>query len=88
MVRGPILDSQGRAIPANVVTERTNLIGARNYRGGLPDADPNLSFIPSERRGIAGLQGKFQEMMQTHVGIAAAVYWAITEGAEIGRAHV
>ena len=85
MVRGPILDSQGRAIPANVVTERTNLIGARNYRGGLPDADPNLSFIPSERRGIAGLQGKFQEMMQTHVGIAAAVYWAITEGAALPK---
>ncbi len=85
MVRGPILDSQGRVIPTAQVTERTNLIGARNYRGGLPDADANLSFIPSERRGIAGLQGKFQEMMQTHVGIASAVYWAITEGAALPK---
>lgn len=85
MVRGPILDSQGRVIPTAQVTERTNLIGARNYRGGLPDADANLSFIPSDRRGIAGLQGKFQEMMQTHVGIASAVYWAITEGASLPK---
>jgi hypothetical protein len=85
MVRGPILDSQGREIPTAQVTERTNLIGARNYRGGLPDADANLSFIPSERRGIAGLQGKFQEMMTTHVGIASAVYWAITEGAALPK---
>jgi len=85
MVRGPILDSQGREIPTAQVTERVNLIGARNYRGGLPDADANLSFIPSERRGIAGLQGKFQEMMTTHVGIASAVYWAITEGAALPK---
>jgi len=85
MVRGPILDSQGREIPTAQVTERTNLIGARNFRGGLPDADANLSFIPSDRRGIAGLQGKFQEMMQTHVGIASAVYWAITEGAALPK---
>ena len=85
VTRGPILDSQGRAIPSGAAVERTNLIGARNYRGGLPDADANLSFIPSERRGIAGLQGKFQEMMQTHVGIAAAVYWAITEGAALPK---
>lgn len=84
MVR-PIVDSRGNAISSEQVAERTNIIGARNFRGGLPDADANLSFVPMDRRGIGGLQGKFQEMMQTHVGIAAAVYWAITEGAALPK---
>jgi hypothetical protein len=84
MVR-PIVDSRGNVISGEQVAERTNIIGARNFRGGLPDADANLSFVPMDRRGVAGLQGKFQEMMQTHVGIAAAVYWAITEGAALPK---
>lgn len=84
MVR-PIVDSRGNVISGQQVAERTNIIGARNFRGGLPDADANLSFVPMDRRGVAGLQGKFQEMMQTHVGIAAAVYWAITEGAALPK---
>lgn len=84
MVR-PIVDSRGNVISSEQVSERTNIIGARNYRGGLPDADANLSFIPTDRRGIAGLQGKFQEMLTTHVGIASAAYWAITEGAALPK---
>ena len=84
MVR-PIVDSRGNVISSEQVSERTNIIGARNYRGGLPDADANLSFIPTDRRGIAGLQGKYQEMLTTHVGIASAAYWAITEGAALPK---
>ena len=81
----PIVDSRGNVISSEQVSERTNIIGARNYRGGLPDADANLSFIPTDRRGIAGLQGKYQEMLTTHVGIASAAYWAITEGAALPK---
>ena len=64
---------------------RVNMAGARNARAGLPDADPNLTFLPMDRRGVGGLPGKYQEMMQTHVGIAAAVYWAITEGSALPK---
>lgn len=64
---------------------RVNMSGARNARGGLPDADPNLTFLPMDRRGVGGLPGKYQEMMQTHVGIAAAVYWAINEGSALPK---
>ena len=56
MVR-PIVDSRGNVISGQQVAERTNIIGARNFRGGLPDADANLSFVPMDRRGVAGLQG-------------------------------
>jgi hypothetical protein len=38
-----------------------------------------------DRRGVGGLPGKYQEMMQTHVGIAAAVYWAINEGSALPK---
>lgn len=81
----PIRDSRGNVISADRATLGTNLISARNFRGGLPDADPNLSFIPMDRRGIGGLAGKYREMMETHVGIGAAVYWAITEGASLPK---
>ena len=56
MVR-PIVDSRGNVISGQQVAERTNIIGARNFRGGLPDADANLSFVPMDQRGVAGLQG-------------------------------
>ena len=59
MVR-PIVDSRGNVISGEQVAERTNIIGARNFRGGLPDADANLSFVPMDRRGVAGLQGMAQ----------------------------
>lgn len=81
----PILDSRGQPISAERLAQGTNLIAARNYRGGLPDADPNLSFIPMDRRGVAGLSGTYQEMMQTLPVIAAAVSWAITEGAALPK---
>jgi hypothetical protein len=77
------LDSRGNAISADIVSRNVSIIGARNFRGGLPDADPNLSFRNTDRRGIGGLSGKFREMMETHVGIAAAVYWSIVEGAAL-----
>jgi hypothetical protein len=63
----------------------TNLISARNFLGGLPDADANLALLPMERRGVAGLVGLYREMMDTHVGISAAVYWAITEAASLPK---
>ena len=85
MVRGPILDSRGQVIGRQSATERTNLVAARNFLGGLPDSDPNLSFIPMDRRGVAGLAGKYREMLETHVGIGSAVYWAITEGAALPK---
>lgn len=81
----PLRDSRGNVISADRAALGTNLISARNFRGGLPDADPNLSFIPMDRRGIGGLAGKYREMMETHVGIGAAVYWAITEGASLPK---
>jgi len=64
---------------------RVNMSGARNARGGLPDADPNLTFLPMDRRGVGGLPGKYAEMMQTHVGIASACYWAINEGSALPK---
>jgi len=63
----------------------TNLISARNFLGGLPDADANLALLPMERRGVGGLVGLYREMMDTHVGISAAVYWAITEAASLPK---
>jgi hypothetical protein len=81
----PLRDSRGNVISADRAALGTNLISARNFRGGMPDADPNLSFIPMDRRGIGGLAGKYREMMETHVGIGAAVYWAITEGASLPK---
>jgi hypothetical protein len=38
-----------------------------------------------ERRGVGGLVGLYREMMDTHVGISAAVYWAITEAASLPK---
>lgn len=85
MVR-PVVGNNG-TIPmtAAQAAARVNMSGARNARGGLPDADPNLTFLPMDRRGVGGLPGKYQEMMQTHVGIAAAVYWAINEGSALPK---
>lgn len=81
----PILPNGAIPMTAAQASARVNMSGARNARGGLPDADPNLTFLPTDRRGVGGLPGKYQEMMQTHVGIAAAVYWAITEGAALPK---
>jgi len=85
MVR-PVVSNNG-TIPmtAAQAAARVNMSGARNARGGLPDADPNLTFLPMDRRGVGGLPGKYQKMMQTHVGIAAAVYWAINEGSALPK---
>ena len=81
MVKAQILDSRGNPISSERLKTGTNLISARNFLGGLPDADANLALLPMERRGVAGLVGLYREMMDTHVGISAAVYWAITEAA-------
>lgn len=85
MVRGQILDSRGNPISSDRLKQGTNLISARNFLGGLPDADANLALLPMERRGVAGLVGLYREMMDTHVGISAAVYWAITEAASLPK---
>lgn len=85
MVRGQILDSRGNPISSDRMRTGTNLISARNFLGGLPDADANLALLPMERRGVAGLVGLYREMMDTHVGISAAVYWAITEAASLPK---
>jgi len=61
-------------------------MGVRNFKGGFPDADPNTTFGPYQRRGTGGsVTGKFQEMMQTHSGIASAVYWSITEASALPK---
>jgi len=61
-------------------------MGVRNFKGGFPDADPNSTFGPYQRRGTGGsVSGKYQEMMQTHSGIASAVYWSITEAASLPK---
>jgi hypothetical protein len=61
-------------------------MGVRNFKGGFPDADPNSTFGPYQRRGTGGsVTGKYQEMMQTHSGIASAVYWSITEAASLPK---
>ena len=81
----PVLANGVIPMTAAQASARVNMSGARNARGGLPDADPNLTFLPMDRRGVGGLPGKYQEMMQTHVGIAAAVYWAINEGSALPK---
>ena len=81
----PVLTNGVIPMTAAQASARVNMSGARNARGGLPDADPNLTFLPMDRRGVGGLPGKYQEMMQTHVGIAAAVYWAINEGSALPK---
>jgi hypothetical protein len=61
-------------------------MGVRNFIGGFPDADPNSTFGPYQRRGSGGsVTGKYQEMMQTHSGIASAVYWSITEASSLQK---
>ena len=79
------MDSRGNPISSERLKTGTNLISARNFLGGLPDADANLALLPMERRGVAGLVGLYREMMDTHVGISAAVYWAITEAASLPK---
>jgi hypothetical protein len=65
---------------------RVNVMGVRNFKGGFPDADPNSTFGPYQRRGTGGsVSGKYQEMMQTHSGIASAVYWSITEASSLPK---
>ena len=81
----PVLANGVIPMTAAQASARVNMSGARNARGGLPDADPNLTFLPMDRRGVGGLPGKYQEMMQTHVGIASAVYWAINEGSALPK---
>ena len=85
MVKAQILDSRGNPISSERLKTGTNLISARNFLGGLPDADANLALLPMERRGVGGLVGLYREMMDTHVGISAAVYWAITEAASLPK---
>ena len=79
------MDSRGNPISSERMKTGTNLISARNFLGGLPDADANLALLPMERRGVGGLVGLYREMMDTHVGISAAVYWAITEAASLPK---
>lgn len=79
------MDSRGNPISSERLKTGTNLISARNFLGGLPDADANLALLPMERRGVGGLVGLYREMMDTHVGISAAVYWAITEAASLPK---
>ena len=81
----PVLANGVIPMTAAQASARVNMSGARNARGGLPDADPNLTFLPMDRRGVGGLPGKYAEMMQTHVGIAAACYWAINEGSALPK---
>ena len=81
----PVLANGTIPMTAAQASARVNMSGARNARAGLPDADPNLTFLPMDRRGVGGLPGKYAEMMQTHVGIAAACYWAINEGSALPK---
>jgi hypothetical protein len=82
----PLLDSRGNPISYAAADERVSIMGVQNFRAGLPNADPNPTFGPYQRRGTGGsLSGKYQEMMQTHGGISAAVYWAITEAASLPK---
>ena len=81
----PVLANGVIPMTAAQASARVNMSGARNARAGLPDADPNLTFLPTDRRGVGGLPGKYAEMMQTHVGIASAVYWAINEGSALPK---
>ena len=82
----PLLDSRGNPISYAAADERVSIMGVQNFRAGLPNADPNPTFGPYQRRGTGGsLSGKYQEMMQTHGGISAAVYWAITEASSLPK---
>lgn len=81
-----LVDPSGNPISVMDANTRVSVMGVRNFRGGFPDADPNSTFGPYQRRGTGGsVSGKYQEMMQTHSGIASAVYWSITEAASLPK---
>lgn len=81
-----LVDPSGNPISVADANTRVSVMGVRNFKGGFPDADPNSTFGPYQRRGTGGsVTGKYQEMMQTHSGIASAVYWSITEAASLPK---
>ena len=81
-----LVDPSGNPISVMDANTRVSVMGVRNFKGGFPDADPNSTFGPYQRRGTGGsVSGKYQEMMQTHSGIASAVYWSITEAASLPK---
>ena len=81
-----LVDPSGNPISVMDANTRVSVMGVRNFKGGFPDADPNSTFGPYQRRGTGGsVTGKYQEMMQTHSGIASAVYWSITEAASLPK---
>ena len=81
-----LVDPSGNPISFAQANTRVSVMGVRNFIGGFPDADPNSTFGPYQRRGSGGsVTGKYQEMMQTHSGIASAVYWSITEASSLPK---
>ena len=81
-----LVDPSGNPISFAQANQRVSVMGVRNFKGGFPDADPNSTFGPYQRRGTGGsVSGKYQEMMQTHSGIASAVYWSITEASSLPK---
>lgn len=81
-----LVDPSGNPISVADANTRVSIMGVRNFKGGFPDADPNSTFGPYQRRGTGGsVTGKYQEMMQTHSGIASAVYWSITEASSLPK---
>ena len=84
--RGGIVDPSGNPVSFAQANTRVSVMGVKNFIGGFPDADPNSTFGPYQRRGSGGsVTGKYQEMMQTHSGIASAVYWSITEASSLPK---
>ena len=83
---GVIVDPSGNPISIAAANTRVSVMGVKNFIGGFPDADPNSTFGPYQRRGSGGsVTGKYQEMLQTHAGIASAAYWAITEASALPK---
>lgn len=81
-----LVDPSGNPISFAQANTRVSVMGVKNFIGGFPDADPNSTFGPYQRRGSGGsVTGKYQEMLQTHGGIASAVYWAITEASALPK---
>jgi hypothetical protein len=84
--QGVIVDPSGNPISVAAANTRVSVMGVKNFIGGFPDADPNSTFGPYQRRGSGGsVTGKYQEMLQTHAGIASAAYWAITEASALPK---
>jgi len=81
-----LVDPSGNPVSFAQANTRVSVMGVKNFIGGFPDADPNSTFGPYQRRGSGGsVTGKYQEMMQTHSGIASAVYWSITEASALPK---